>query len=88
MSIGSKGNTVETPMVTPNLVSGTAKIGPSLSNNHSEQTLHMGYSKNYSDNAGININSKSQKRYSSVCDDPSVMKDVDELLARIATLEH
>jgi hypothetical protein len=48
----------------------------------------MGYSKNYSDNAGININSKSQKRYSSVCDDPSVMKDVDELLARIATLEH
>ena len=47
----------------------------------------MGYSKNYSDNAGIN-NSKPQKRYSSVCDDPSVMKDIDELLARIATLEH
>lgn len=55
--INHKGLTIETPQM--------SGVHVPLSNNQSEQTLHMGYSKNYAKESGIN-SSKARNRYASV----------------------
>ena len=53
-----------------------------LAHNQSETTLHMGYSKNYTKDTGIN-SSKAIDRYKSVDFVDNDFTDIDDLMKRI-----